>query len=359
MPHLPRPAPRPDGDLRRRGAEGRRRDRADPRVPGPLPRARRRDQPDRRRRPRRPAHPRAAGPAGRRHGHRADPGHRPESRGRGDRHVPRPHDQADGPAGSPAWPAACRSAATWSTPTRSRSAAPSREDDCSMSDATLHAAGGWTRERLRGPDRRPDRVLPASRRLGRRQGRRARRAVALPAPGGLPAAPGRRPARRARGHRAGRALRARPGPEPDVDELRERLATCSNRSTSTPRSSTRTSREAPVATGSPTTSPTSSPTCATAWPHYRAGRTAEALWWWQFSYFSTGATAPRRLARGAARVVGARSRSTPTPIADDAQVAEATRSSDEPRLPVVRHASRAPRQPGRVAVMSATYASRL
>ena len=43
VPDLPRSAPRPDGDLRRRGVQGRRRDRADPRVPGPLPRARRGD----------------------------------------------------------------------------------------------------------------------------------------------------------------------------------------------------------------------------------------------------------------------------------------------------------------------------
>ena len=55
-----------DGHLRRRGAQGRRRDRADPRVPRPLPRARRRDQPDRRRRPGRPADPRAADAAARR-----------------------------------------------------------------------------------------------------------------------------------------------------------------------------------------------------------------------------------------------------------------------------------------------------
>ena len=35
-------------------------------------------------------------------GHRADPGHRPEPRGRGHRHLPRPAGQADGPAGHPA-----------------------------------------------------------------------------------------------------------------------------------------------------------------------------------------------------------------------------------------------------------------
>ena len=59
-------AARPVGDLRGRGAQGRRRDRADPRVPRPLPRARRRDQPDRGHRARRPAGPGADGPAGRR-----------------------------------------------------------------------------------------------------------------------------------------------------------------------------------------------------------------------------------------------------------------------------------------------------
>ena len=56
---------------------------------GPLPRARRGDQPDRRRRAGRPAHPRAASPAGRRDDHRADPGDRPEPRGRGDRDLSR------------------------------------------------------------------------------------------------------------------------------------------------------------------------------------------------------------------------------------------------------------------------------
>ncbi len=66
VPDLPRPAPRPVHHLRGRGAQGRRRDREDPRVPRPLPRARRRDQPDRGHRPRRPAGPRADDPAGRR-----------------------------------------------------------------------------------------------------------------------------------------------------------------------------------------------------------------------------------------------------------------------------------------------------
>ena len=52
--------------LRGRGAEGRRRDREDPRVPRPLPRARRGDQPDRGHRPGRPAGPRADDAARRR-----------------------------------------------------------------------------------------------------------------------------------------------------------------------------------------------------------------------------------------------------------------------------------------------------
>ena len=63
VPRLPRPAPRPVGHLRGRGAQGRRRDRAHARVPRALPRARRRDQPDRGRRPRRPAGARADGAA--------------------------------------------------------------------------------------------------------------------------------------------------------------------------------------------------------------------------------------------------------------------------------------------------------
>ena len=84
----------PAAAVRRRGVQGRRRDRADPRVPRPLPRARRRDLADRRHRPRPAADPRADDPAGRRHRHRGDPGHRPQPRGRGDRDLPHPDAQA-------------------------------------------------------------------------------------------------------------------------------------------------------------------------------------------------------------------------------------------------------------------------
>ena len=126
VPDLPRPAPHRRGALRGRGAQGRRGDRADRRVPRPLPRARRGDQPARGHRPGQPADPRADGPARHRRGQGADPGHRPEHRGRGHRDLPGADGQADGASRSPGWPAACRSAATWSTPTRSPSAGPSR-----------------------------------------------------------------------------------------------------------------------------------------------------------------------------------------------------------------------------------------
>ena len=66
VPDLPGHPAGPRGDLRRRGAEGRRRGGEDPRVPRPVSRARRRDQPDRRDRPRRPAGQGADDPAGRR-----------------------------------------------------------------------------------------------------------------------------------------------------------------------------------------------------------------------------------------------------------------------------------------------------
>ena len=59
---LPGRAPRPDVDLRRRGAGRRDPDRAHARVPRPLPRARRRAVADRRRRPRGPADRRALRP---------------------------------------------------------------------------------------------------------------------------------------------------------------------------------------------------------------------------------------------------------------------------------------------------------
>ena len=60
LPDLPGRAPRRARDLRRRGAERRHLDRAHERVRRPLPRARRRAVADRRRRPRGPAHRRAA-----------------------------------------------------------------------------------------------------------------------------------------------------------------------------------------------------------------------------------------------------------------------------------------------------------
>src|SRR5699024_10061728 len=71
-----------------RGVQGHHRDREDPRVQGPLPRARRRHRPDRRRRPRRPAHhpadepPRLGRDAG------GDPRAGPEHRGRGHLRLP-------------------------------------------------------------------------------------------------------------------------------------------------------------------------------------------------------------------------------------------------------------------------------
>src|SRR5699024_1846082 len=88
LPHLHRPAPHRRGDLRGRGVQGHHRDREDPRVQGPLPRARRRHRPDRRRRPERPAHhpadepPRLGRDAG------GDPRAGPEHRGRGHLRLP-------------------------------------------------------------------------------------------------------------------------------------------------------------------------------------------------------------------------------------------------------------------------------
>ena len=66
VPDLPRPAPHRRGALRGRGAQGRRGDRADRRVPRPLSRAGRRDQSARGHRPGQPADPRADDPARRR-----------------------------------------------------------------------------------------------------------------------------------------------------------------------------------------------------------------------------------------------------------------------------------------------------
>ena len=86
---LPRRAPRPHDDLRRRAAGRPRLARADGRVPRPLPRARRRALAARRRRARAPADRRAAAPrqSERRGGGRARD--EPEHDRRGDRGLPR------------------------------------------------------------------------------------------------------------------------------------------------------------------------------------------------------------------------------------------------------------------------------
>ena len=115
-------APRPLADLRRRAARRRDPDRAHARVPRPLPRARRRALADRRHRPRGPEDRRAGRPGRRRRGHRGRARDQPDDDRRGDR---APHRRAPARQGrrSPASPAACRSAPTSSTPTRSPSAA--------------------------------------------------------------------------------------------------------------------------------------------------------------------------------------------------------------------------------------------
>ena len=125
--------------------------------------------------------------ARRRHGHRADPRHRPEPRGRGDGHLPRAAGQADGPARHPARQRPARSVATWSTPTRSRSGGPSREGGCSMSDrisGTLHVIGARRRARPATGGRECPRTSPRDDRrahaatflLGGRRDRDRRRA---------------------------------------------------------------------------------------------------------------------------------------------------------------------------------------
>ena len=70
LPDLLRPQPRPDDDLRGRGAGRRDPDRAHPRIPRPLPRARRRPLADRRGRRRGPEDRRAARPGRARRGRR-------------------------------------------------------------------------------------------------------------------------------------------------------------------------------------------------------------------------------------------------------------------------------------------------
>ena len=115
-------------DLRGRGAQRRDPDRAHQRVRRPLPRAGRRAVADRRRGPRGPAHRRAARARVRPTASARSwwpptpppPARPPRSTS------PTPCASARRRSRSPAWPAACRWARTWSTPTRSRWAALAR-----------------------------------------------------------------------------------------------------------------------------------------------------------------------------------------------------------------------------------------
>ena len=126
----------PSGLRGGRGPRHRRR-RAHRRVQRPLPRAARRDEPARRDRPRAAQGPRAGRPPRARGHHRGHPVHQPQHRGRGDGDVP-------GPPAPPLglrvtrWPAACRWAATSSTPTSSRSAGPSRAGATSPAESATH-----------------------------------------------------------------------------------------------------------------------------------------------------------------------------------------------------------------------------
>ena len=110
--------------VRRRGAARRPRPGADRRVQGPLPRPPRRDLADRRRRARTGCKIRellARADEAKRDGDAVrggHPRHEPDARGRGDGDVPRRAPRGRRSASSAGSPAACRSAATSSTPTR-------------------------------------------------------------------------------------------------------------------------------------------------------------------------------------------------------------------------------------------------
>ncbi|MET8407927.1 DUF5063 domain-containing protein [Streptomyces sp. NPDC005195] len=87
------------------------------------------------------------------------------------------------------------------------------------------------------------------------------------------------------------------GPEPDVDELRERLAVMLEpidvySEVFDPYEP----RKAPVACRISDDFADVFADLRHGMAHYRAGRTSEALWWWQFSYFSNwGSTASAAL----------------------------------------------------------------
>src|SRR5690606_16212110 len=101
VPDLPGPPPRRRRALRGGGAQGRGRDRAHRRVPREVPRPRWSDQPAGGDRPGSAPHPGVDGAALHRGGQGVDPRHRPEHRGRGDRHLSGVDGQAHGPDRDP------------------------------------------------------------------------------------------------------------------------------------------------------------------------------------------------------------------------------------------------------------------
>ena len=165
LPGLPRRGPRPDRALRRRGAQGRRDDREGGRDQGAVPRAGRRDQPARRDRPRGPARAGAPRPGRARRRHRGDPRDEPEPRGQRDGDVRRRDVEARGRPRDAARERPARSAATSSTPTRSR--CPRRSRAAGRCDGRpargVPAAGGADPGVLARDAARRSRCLPTAR----------------------------------------------------------------------------------------------------------------------------------------------------------------------------------------------------
>ena len=229
-------------------------------------------------------------------GHRADPGHRPQSGGRGHRHVPRAHDQAHGPEGHPPGQRAARGGRPGVRGRGHARACLRGETTSRCLTPTLHAVGPGP-GRLRRPDRRPDRELH---RRGHRggQGRRARTAR-------CPSCCWRSPSCCWRAAGWARTRTSCPDERYEPDRARSRTWTsCASgfavllepvdvySEVFDPYEP----RKAPVACRISDDLADVVTDLRHGLAHYRAGRITEALWWWQFSYFSNwGPTASATL----------------------------------------------------------------
>ena len=209
-------------------------------------------------------------------GHRADPGHRPEPRGRGHRDLPRPAGQADGPAGHPAGQRAAgrrrpgvRRRGHPRPGVRGAAAARCLTTRPDVTHAATRPDDRDGRPRATSPSRSPTRSRASCVAVTRgRRGRGARTtaiSLLLLEVSQLLLAGGRLGAHRRRRARTSGSSPT-PAPTPTSTRCASALAEPARADRrATPRSSTRTpTSPSSSPAGSPTTSPTSWPTCSTA-----------------------------------------------------------------------------------------------